>query len=330
MAEEGQRDRSIERMLRHGAGAPVGGPASAECVDAETLAAWTAGALRHAEAARVEHHVADCARCQAMLAVFVRTEPPAPVRAAWWRRREVRWLVPLATAAAVAAIWVAIPDRDVAVRAPEQQAARPPVVAAPPPKEGVAAAPDIARQAELKAESAEKRSARRGDAAPTRDQPRMRDDQRAAAPASPAAAAPKPPQALQERITVGAESAAIDKLAASVVEIVSPDASARWRILGGRRVERSLSGGAQWEPVALPAPVLLTAGHSPAPSIAWLVGRAGAIYVTTDGSRFERIAFLETADVVSVVAVDDRQGTVTTADGRQFTTTDRGATWTPR
>src|SRR5918994_4011407 len=88
------------------------------CIDGETLAAWSAGALRPAEAASVEGHLADCARCQAMLATFVRTEPPAPPHQAWWQRWQVRWLVPLATAATVAAIWVASPAPDVSVRQP--------------------------------------------------------------------------------------------------------------------------------------------------------------------------------------------------------------------
>jgi photosystem II stability/assembly factor-like uncharacterized protein len=73
---------------------------------------------------------------------------------------------------------------------------------------------------------------------------------------------------------------------------------------------------------------MVTAGHSPTAGVAWLVGRAGGIYVTTDGARFERVPFVETTDLVSVVAVDNRQATVTTADGRVFRTITRGATWT--
>ena len=48
-----------------------------------------------------------------MLATLVRATPGAPAVDKWWRRGHVRWLVPLATAATVAAIWIAIPDQRV-------------------------------------------------------------------------------------------------------------------------------------------------------------------------------------------------------------------------
>jgi hypothetical protein len=325
MPQDDQRDRSIERMLRQGAAAASARPASADCVDAETLAAWTAGALRHAEATRVEHHVADCARCQAVLAVFARTEPAAPVHAAWWRRRNVRWLVPLATAATIAGIWVAIPERDVAVREAPAAVEAPRAEPQPAPEPAPASPP--AREAEAKTKAAEKRSTFRADTQPQRDQSRTPIDRLRASP-PPAASAPKPPQALRETVT--AERPRGEQALSRVVEVVSPVVSTRWRILRGSQVERSTDGGARWQPVALPSPAMLTAGHSPAPSIAWLVGPAGTIFVTTDGSRFERVPFPEAADIVSAVAVDDRQATITMADGRQFSTTDRGAMWTRR
>jgi hypothetical protein len=327
MPQDDQRDRSIERMLRQGAAAAGARQTSADCVDAEMVAAWTAGALRHAEATRVEHHVADCARCQAMLAVFARTEPAAPVHGAWWRRRDVRWLVPLATAATIAGIWVAIPERDVAVREPLPAVEAPRAEPLPAPQPAPTSPP--ARPPESQIEAAEKRSTSRADTQPQRDQSRTPIDRLRTSP-PPAASAPKPPQALQETVTATAERPRGEQAATRVVEVVSPDDSTRWRILRGSQVERSTDGGARWQPLALPSPAMLTAGHSPSPSIAWLVGRAGTIFVTTDGSRFERVPFVEGADVVSVVAVDGRQATVTTADGRQFSTADRGATWTRR
>lgn len=68
------------------------------CIDAETLAMWADGALPAAQAAAVEAHVADCARCQELVATFALTEPEAvsapasvAVRAPWlerlWRQR---------------------------------------------------------------------------------------------------------------------------------------------------------------------------------------------------------------------------------------------------
>ena len=82
---------------------------TAACVDAETLAAWVDGGLPKAEAAAVEMHLADCERCTAMIATFARTIPDASVAESLWTRWHLRWLVPLATAATVAALWVLVP-----------------------------------------------------------------------------------------------------------------------------------------------------------------------------------------------------------------------------
>jgi photosystem II stability/assembly factor-like uncharacterized protein len=71
----------------------------------------------------------------------------------------------------------------------------------------------------------------------------------------------------------------------------------------------------------------LTAGASPSPSICWLVGQRGVVLISIDGRRWQRLDFPETADLVSVRATDDKTAAVTAADGRVFTTTDRGRTW---
>ena len=99
------RDRALERLLPQ----VLGGVASTPCVDGETLAAWTEGALRSSEVARVEAHVADCARCQAMVGAFVRITPAPVVTESMWQRWRLDWLLPLATAAAAVALWAVIP-----------------------------------------------------------------------------------------------------------------------------------------------------------------------------------------------------------------------------
>jgi len=96
-------------------------PGSPACLDAETLAAWVDGTLSDRELAQVEAHVADCARCQAIAAGVAdmasdvtgdRAAGPAgakhPAAGAGW---PLRWLAPIAAAAAVALIWIALPDR---------------------------------------------------------------------------------------------------------------------------------------------------------------------------------------------------------------------------
>ena len=107
------------------------------CVDAERLAAWSSGTLTAAEAAGVERHLSNCARCQAMLAVFTRIEPAPGVVVPFWQRWSAKVLVPIAAAAALVLVWVAWPTSDT-TRAPAQTLARseagaPPALTSPPP-----------------------------------------------------------------------------------------------------------------------------------------------------------------------------------------------------
>ena len=110
-------DRDMDRLL----GAVLPGtlaPASAECLDAERLAAWSEGALDAEEARAVETHLAGCARCQALAAVFARTEPAPAVSATpgvvipMRRRWPMGWIAPLAAAAAAVTLWIVWPGRE--------------------------------------------------------------------------------------------------------------------------------------------------------------------------------------------------------------------------
>lgn len=71
----------------------------------DVLAAWTDGTLSAREQSAAEEHAADCAHCQAMLAAMARTAPPEPPRV-WWSWGSVRWLVPVAAAMTVVAVWI--------------------------------------------------------------------------------------------------------------------------------------------------------------------------------------------------------------------------------
>jgi hypothetical protein len=106
----------------------AGGPRSSACLEAETLAAWSEGTLPASETVAIERHVADCARCQALVAVFAKTEhvtAAAPPQRAW----SLRWFLPLAagTAAVATLIWIGRPDTPAT---PASQSAR---VEAPAP-----------------------------------------------------------------------------------------------------------------------------------------------------------------------------------------------------
>jgi photosystem II stability/assembly factor-like uncharacterized protein len=116
------------------------------------------------------------------------------------------------------------------------------------------------------------------------------------------------------------------RAAAPPSEIAAPGDAARWRILG-QQVEWSTSNGISWEPVAISSDDALTAGVAPSSSVCWIVGRGGAVYLTTDGARFMRLPFPEMVDLVSVTATDDRHAAVLAADGRSWQTSDQGLTW---
>jgi hypothetical protein len=313
-----------------------------------------------------------------MLATFARTGPITPRATerthAWFEPWHLRWLVPLATAATVVGIWVAIPeDRRIPVSnevtertdaqskvSKEDHPAAPPVPTVPGAKDGKVAEGQATGGvgSEERSATAAKRSApalvpapytvnpQANQALDKAEQERARAesdqmtfrDSRLSKPAAPppapppatAAAAEAPPAVVSG--TTAAPKKEVDNLtlqrSAPPVEIVSPNPAERWRIVDGRQVQRSTTGGAQWDVVAVQPPDRVTTGHSPGPSTLWLVGRAGGIYVTTSGSPFIRVPFIESIDLVSIVAVDDRQATVTTADGRTFRTTNQGRTWT--
>jgi hypothetical protein len=381
---EDDRDRAIDRALRQSLRGPMSDPG--EHIDGETLAAWAEGQLRPEAAARAEEHASNCGQCQQMLAAFARTAPPPPVTKPIWSRWHLQWLVPIATAATVAAIWVVTP-REEHARATSPlvdrvtEAPRTPPAAtvapaepqnavgarspAPPPsakefKQSPSLPVGQSAAGAAKREEFERRDAptaeRQADAfaqpqaapvappvgpqAGTQEKdsgkPRQLQETVAVAPASPAAAAAPPAstadasagnRGLRDRAADTRELAA--RAFAAPPEIRSPNSTNRWRIVnGGRQLERSTSGGSQWETASLSSPGVMTAGMSPASSVCWIVGRAGAVYVTTDGLRFVRVMFPESIDLVSVTATDDRHATVMSADGRSFRTDDHGATWT--
>src|SRR5689334_15089223 len=107
--ERTQPGRSIEPLLRAALRKPAA-LASADCLDAETLAAWSDRALSDDRSRQIEAHIADCARCQTMVAAFARTGPVAPAVVPFWRRSSIQWLLPLAAAASLV-IWIAWPGR---------------------------------------------------------------------------------------------------------------------------------------------------------------------------------------------------------------------------
>jgi hypothetical protein len=100
----------------------------------------------------------------------------------------------------------------------------------------------------------------------------------------------------------------------------------RWRVLASGQVLKSTDDG-EWAVVTITPAVFILNGHAPSPTVCWLVGRAGIVMLSTDGTKFLRVRSPDLADLRSITAIDAQQATVTTNDGRVFTTFDAGETW---
>lgn len=101
----------------------------------------------------------------------------------------------------------------------------------------------------------------------------------------------------------------------------------RWRV-GGSIVQRSQNAGRSWDVIPVPGSVTLLAGSAPTVNACWLVGRGGVVLRATDGYTFVPRPFPLAVDLVAVSARNALSAIVTTEDGRAFTTSDGGVTWT--
>ena len=316
-----ERDDALERLMRRTLGAPQASAATDACLDAETLAAWMDGGLSAAALDAARLHVADCARCQALVGTFARLDQALPPMQAAPRaaRRWLAWLVPVAAAAAAVTLWIVVPGRS------------PASVPAPPPK----AEGQLSRL-----QPAAPPSANRPLATPAPRANTVAPSSRVAGAAKVAGApaARQAPEAAKEmaRKDTSAETALAAPRAlmraetVAMPDIVSPDASVRWRITPSG-VERSTDGGTTWAATPTGVTADLAAGAAPSATVCWLVGKAGVVLVTTDGQSWRRAPFPEATDLSAVHATDatGRAASVTTVDGRRFGTSDGGATWTP-
>ena len=176
-----------------------------------------------------------------------------------------------------------------------------------------------------------------------RDERDFRTADAAAAAAKPAAPVPPPSQGQagavpppvtqvgeraqeSQRFAAAQRAAALDAIVAPIF-IQSPDANVRWRIMGGTVVQHSVDAGASWTTHDVKVEAPLVAGSAPTAGVCWLVGRQGTVLVTTDGRTWQRVTSPAAVDLLGVVATSADNATVTAADGRSLTTTDRGRTW---
>jgi hypothetical protein len=351
MTDMPHREASTDRLLRQHLPPSPEPPATDACLDADTASAWIAGRLSGPALDEAREHVAECARCQALMATLTRleTEPaetrPDDAPARWWR-----WLVPVGVVAAMIAVVLFLP----------RETPRP---ASPIVQERGAARQDQNKDLEFRPAPsiADAKKNARDETPPTAASPAAAQPAAATlatknAELQPRQAAPPPPSgsgALDEtQAAAGAKTkaaganadapasrnlGALQHAASSAneladgfrVDIVSPDGTTRWRI-SSRTVEKSTDRGATWTTAVTITDGRWTAGAAPSATTLWVVGRQGLVERTTDGRTFARVAFPETTDLSAVQATGAETATITTADGRSFGTTDGGKSWVQR
>lgn len=131
------------------------------------------------------------------------------------------------------------------------------------------------------------------------------------------AVAPAAPAAAQERVL-------LNRLAPTIT-IQSPDGSSRWRVTA-ERIEHSADGGATWT-VQRDEPATIASGDAPTAQICWLVGPGGVVLITTDGRTWRERQTPLPVDLAGIDAIDANRATVVARDGRRFSTTDGGVSW---
>lgn len=108
-----------------------------------------------------------------------------------------------------------------------------------------------------------------------------------------------------------------------------------WRAGKGGLIERSTDAGKTWVSQMSPSQQDWLAGAPFSDTVCWLAGRKGAIARTVDGEHWDLIppptqsagAGGVQPDWIGISALDALSATVTSADGRKFTTSDGGLTW---
>jgi hypothetical protein len=299
------------------------------CLDAETLAAWFDGGLKGAALEDARTHAAGCERCQMLLGAMGRTRAAVPASVAEpAARRWLPWAVPLAAAATAIAVWVAIPEqRNVPVTLPaaptQQEAAAPrPAPATPesaPARARTAPAPSAPASARVRATLAPPRSAavgsNQGAIASAAAQSKQAETAQAGGASAPAA---PPPAALR--------APAAESSAASDAQVLRSE-SVRTTAERASVPLVEMLCGAGWSAPPNDGAGALTAGSAPSPEVCWVVGRGGVIRRSTNRQTWQRVPFPQNTDLSAVRATDARSASVSTADGRTFSTSDGGMTW---
>jgi hypothetical protein len=326
------------------------GPATPDCADAESLAAYSDRSLSAPERERLEDHFADCMRCQVLLADIARAEESArgaqaAAEVPWYRR----WRVALPALAAAAAVVVFVSmrratndrsenDQIVAVaknQAPTvdltERAQLPEPAAAP-----AAPAPPLAAPAsnELAMNEPKPEEAARAQAMSGTEVHRMAGS--AMAPGARAMIAQTdqgaPRTGAMQSYGAAVTGNALSSNAgyteeAGVLATISPsDRSVTW-IVGRNGSIKRLDANGNSRSLQSGVSTDLVAGAAPSSSVCWVVGRSGTILRTTDGEHWSSVAAPSMENLVAVSAGSASDATITTAGGKSFATSDGGASW---
>jgi len=135
------------------------------------------------------------------------------------------------------------------------------------------------------------------------------------------------PAAGQSLIGRGAGGGGRGGGAGALIASPRPIARVNWHVLASGQVERSINGGQTWQPVTITPPAIMVNGTAPSSDVCWLIGKGGIVMLSTNGVTFRRVHSPDVADLHSITAIDEFQATVTTIDGRVFTTDDGGDHW---
>ena len=112
--------------------------------------------------------------------------------------------------------------------------------------------------------------------------------------------------------------------------VLTPDSNVLWMVSDSGSVGRSEDAGTSWKYESLETSDHFVAGSAPTAKVCWVVGERGTILRTTDGKTWTTIqppVVANSEGFAGIEAQDESSATVTTADGRKFSTTDGGKTW---
>ena len=351
-----KNSESFDTILRRAMRAEPG-PATPECADATSLAAYSDRSLAAAERERLETHFADCSRCQLLLADVARADESArDARGAADVPLYRRWRIAIPALAAVGAILVFIairrpvneeaksnevvamakrespeleaPEPAAAPAMPEAASAPPPAAPAPPP--APPASNDIAmNEAKAPAAAAPRAQAMDGTA--------LHRMQRSAAalavPGAMFAQSAEPAASAGAQRFAGAEVGGAliephaESRAAMLAVISPPDRSVIWSVGKNGMIWRLDPPDGRRHLQSSGVSTDLVAGAAPSSSVCWVVGSGGTILRTIDGEHWAAVASPTTENLVAVSSGGAGDATVTTASSKSFATSDGGVTW---